>query len=58
MKITYRQKGIPFDFKRIDSIKFENVQGLAFTSGELLYFKKNTFNYFVIDKNDVIKIEA
>lgn len=57
MKITYRKKGAPFDYKRIDSIEVETVRGLAFTSGELLYFKKDAFNYFVVDKNDVIKTE-
>ncbi len=57
MKITYREKGIPFDFKRIDKVKTSCVRGLAFKSGDLLYFKKNDFEYLVISTDDVLKIE-
>ena len=57
MKITYIERGKPFDYKRIDTIKTIIVQDQAFTSGGLIYFRKNAFDYFVIDRDCIIKIE-
>lgn len=58
MIITYIEKGQPFDFKRIDRVKRERVTGLAFQSGDLLYFRKNAFDFLVIPRGDIIKTEG
>lgn len=57
MIITYIEKGQPFDFKRIDRAKCERVTGLAFQSGDLLYFRKNAFDFLVIPQGDILKTE-
>ena len=57
MTITYREKGQPFDSKRIDRIKTATVEGLAFQSGDLLYFRKNAFDFLVIARCDVLEME-
>lgn len=57
MKITYIERGKPFDYKRIDKIKTITVLEKAFTQGGLIYFRKNAFDYFVIDRDCIIKIE-
>lgn len=56
MLITYIEKGIPHDFKRIDHIRTIKVLYKAFESGELIYFKRNEYEYFVIGKNDIIEV--
>ena len=57
MKITYIERGKPFDFKRIDTVKTVKVKYLAFSQGELNYYKVNDFEYFVIDQTAIIKTE-
>ena len=57
MIITYVEKGQPFDFKRVDRIKTATVEGLAFQSGDLLYFRKNAFDFLAIPRGDVLKTE-
>ena len=58
MIITYIEKGVPFDFKRIDKIKSVRVCGFAFKHGDILYYKKNQFEYFTVAAGDIIKVEA
>jgi hypothetical protein len=33
------------------------VKKLAFVQGDLLYYKKNDFEYFTIAKEDIVSIE-
>lgn len=56
MKVTYIEKGIPHDFKRIDTIRI--VCGVSsFVSGNLLYVKRNEFEYSCIAIEDIISVE-
>lgn len=57
MKITYRKRTFIDRFKCIDKIIKINVIKRAFTQGDLIYFKKDAFNYLVLSKSDVIQIE-
>ena len=57
MIITYIEKGRPFDFQRIDRKKTATVKELAFQSGDLLYFRKNAFEFLVIPLGDVLETE-
>ena len=56
MRITYIEKGQPFDFKRIDHVRTVNV-GRTFETGGLLYGYLDRFNVVVIAKEDIISIE-
>lgn len=56
MKITYIEKGVPFDFKRIDSVKTVNVSR-TWKSGGLLYGYKDRYNVVAIATEDILKIE-
>lgn len=58
MTITYIEKGVPFDFKMIDKIKSVRVREFAFKHGDILYYKKNEFEYFTVAAEDVLKVEA
>lgn len=56
MTITYIEKGIPFDFKRID--KKTTIHLLkTWEVGGLLYGYRDRFNVVSIPKEDIIKIE-
>ena len=56
MRVTYIEKGIPHDFKRIDTIR--TVCGVSsFISGNLLYVKRNEFEYSCIAIEDIISVE-
>ena len=56
MKITYIEKGVPFDFKRIDRVKTVNVSR-TWKSGGLLYGYKDRYNVVTIATEDILKIE-
>jgi len=56
MKVTYIEKGVPHDFKRIDVER--TVYGISsFVSGNLLYVKRNAFDYTCIAIEDIISVE-
>lgn len=55
-KITYIEKGIPCDFKRIDHIRKVTLSRI-FYSGGLLYGYKDRFNVMSIAKEDIIEME-
>ena len=55
-KITYIEKGMPIDFKRIDTEK-QIICHSTFIQGGLTYAKINEFNYSVIATEDILKIE-
>lgn len=57
MMITYRQRRYLDKYKCIDTPVRVRVKGLAFSNGELLYYKKNDFEYFTIAKEDILSIE-
>lgn len=57
MKITYIDRKFIDNFKCIDTIKTIFATP-AFTSGNLLYFKKNQFEYFTIAKDFIISIDG
>lgn len=57
MKIVYIDR-IQIDaFKVVDTIKEINGS-LSFKSGDLLYFKKNQFEYFSISEEFIIEIDG
>ena len=56
MKITYLEKGVPFDFKRIDKIKTINLER-TWKSGNLLYGYVDRYNVKAICIEDIIKTE-
>ena len=56
MKITYIEKGVPFDFKRIDCVQTVNVSR-TWKSGGLLYGYKDRYNVVAIATEDILKIE-
>ena len=56
MKVTYTEKGIPFDYKRIDHVRTVNISR-TFESGGLLYGYVDRFNVICIAKEDIISIE-
>ena len=55
-KITYIEKGIPHDFKRIDTI-CKVTLSRAFRSGGLLYGYRDRFNIMSIAMEDIISME-
>ena len=56
MIVKYIERGKPFDHKRIDRISRASVRGKAFTQGDLIYFKRNEFEYLVIAKDDILEV--
>ena len=56
MKVTYIEKGIPFDFKRIDHERTVYLYR-SWRSGGLLYGYVNQFNVISICIEDIINIE-
>lgn len=56
MKVTYLEKGIPFDFKRIDREKTVFLHR-SWRSGGLLYGYVDRFNVVSICIEDIISIE-
>ena len=56
MKITYLEKGTPFDFKRVDHERTVYLYR-TWRSGGLLYGYKDRFNIVSICIEDIIKIE-
>ena len=58
MKVTYTEKGIPFDFKRIDTIRtFHCIDYWQPENCELIYFRLNRFEVKTVPEKDVIRIE-
>lgn len=55
-KITYLEKGIPHDFKRIDTVRKVTLYK-TWTVGGLLYGYKDQFNVVSIAKEDIIEME-
>lgn len=56
MKVTYLEKGIPFDYKRIDNERTVYLYR-SWRSGGLLYGYVNQFNVVAIAVEDIIGIE-
>ena len=56
MKVTYLEKGVPFDYKRIDHERAVNLYN-PWRSGGLLYGYKNEFEVIAIAIEDIISIE-
>lgn len=56
MKVTYLEKGIPFNFKRIDREKTVFLRR-SWRSGGLLYGYIDQFNIVSICIEDIIRIE-
>lgn len=58
MKVTYTEKGRPFDFKRIDHIRtFYAVSSFQPDNCGLIYFRIDRFNMKVVPAEDIISIE-
>ncbi len=55
-KITFIEKGKPFDFKRIDHERTVYLDR-TWEIGGLLYGYRDRFNVMSIPKEDIIKIE-
>ena len=57
-KITYLEKGIPHDFKRIDTTRTVILHECFEPKGtSLLYGYRDTFNVMSIAKEDIISME-
>lgn len=52
--IKYKERRFIDKYTCIDTVKIITVQNFAFASGNLLYYKKDRFNYLVISKSDLI----
>lgn len=58
MKITYIEKGIEHNYKRIDSTKsFFAIDFFKPENTGLIYFKLDEFNYRTIALDDIIQVE-
>lgn len=58
MKITYIEKGIERDYKRIDTTKtFFAISFFNPKNTSLLYFKLDPYNYKTIAIEDIIQVE-
>jgi len=58
MKVTYTEKGIEHDFKRIDMTKqFYAISCFQPAGTSLVYFKLNEYNIKTVPKDDILKIE-
>ena len=55
-KITYIEKGIPRDFKRIDTIRKVTLHE-CFEHGGLLYGYRDRFNVMSIAMEDIVEME-
>jgi hypothetical protein len=55
MTVTYIKKGIPHDFKRIDTVKTIHLHK-TWKQGGLLYGYKNQFEVVSIAMEDIIDI--
>lgn len=56
MKVTYLEKGQPFDFKRVDRV-CTVVLSRTWRSGGLLYGYVDRYNVRAISVEDIISIE-
>ena len=56
MKITYLEKGRPFDYKRVDRV-CSVVLSRTWRSGGLLYGYVDRYNVRAISVEDIISIE-
>lgn len=56
MIITYKERQFLTKYTCRDNIIKTSVRKFAFQQGDLLYFKKDDFNYIVIAKNDLIEV--
>lgn len=57
-RITYNRKGIPHDFKRIDTIETFTANSYFKPNGvSLIYFKVDRFNYVTVAEEDIISID-
>lgn len=55
-RVHYLEKGVVFDFKRIDHEMYIDACDY-FIQGGLYYFRLNEFSYMTIAKEDIISIE-
>ena len=56
MIVVYRERAFFGRYSCIDNIKKVAVKEKSFTQGGLTYFKKDRFNYFVIDTDFIIEV--
>jgi hypothetical protein len=57
LNVTYKERCFIDKYTCIDNIKNIIVKNKAFTQGDLVYFKKDNFNYFVIENNLILDIK-
>jgi hypothetical protein len=57
MKVTYLEKGVPFDYKRIDHERTVYLYR-SWRSGGLLYGYVDRFNIVTIELDSIINIES
>lgn len=55
MIVIYRHRVYLDKYRCIDHERRTRVISLAFRQGDLLYYRKNEFEYLVIGKEDLIK---
>ena len=56
MIIAYKERRFLDRYSCVDTIKQARVLEKSFTSGGMTYFKKDNFNYFVVDTDFIIDI--
>ena len=56
MKVTYIEKGRPFDFKRIDTVRTVYLER-TWKSGGLLYGYTDRFNVMSIAIEDIVEMQ-
>lgn len=57
MKVTYLEKGVPFDYKRVDHERKVTLLK-SWRSGGLLYGYVDRFNIVTIELDSIINIES
>jgi hypothetical protein len=57
MKVTYLEKGVPFDYKRIDHERTVYLYR-SWRSGGLLYGYVDRFNIVTIELDSIINVES
>lgn len=54
--VTYKDRIYLDKYRCIDKTKTQRVYSKVFTQGGLTYFKRDPFNYFVIDTDNIINV--
>lgn len=56
LTVTYKDRIYLDKYRCIDRVKTQRVYSKAFTQGGLTYFKRDQFNYFVIETDNIINV--